>query len=1461
TTGNDNNTISFCDIGPAGTNLPAKAIYGNGTTTNTTTYNSGNQILNCNIFDYFHATAQSNGFYIGAGNTGMTVSNNKLYQTANRTQTSGAIHAGIQFASATGNDGNLVSGNTIGFANNAGTGTYTLVGASGTRVYPIYLSAVGTNTVNVVSGNTISNISVSGVLSGTSSSAPFIGIFFSSGLANAIGNTIGSGTANGAISFSSSSATASDVMAIYNFGSSATTVSTNIIGGITAGNTSTANVIIYGIRINTASAVVSTIQGNQIGGAVPNSIQNTTLVSTSSQAIGIQINLSIANIIGNTIGSMSVSGGNGTGSTPSVGGIVIGTSTPAHTVIGNTIAGIGNLNPASSGHVSGIVFNGSSGANLVAKNTIHSLVVTSAAATLNGIFVTGGTTTYANNMIRLGLDPTGASLTSGAAINGINETTAGTDNFYHNSVYIGGSGVGGAANTFAFQSSITTNTRNFQNNIFFNARSNGAGTGKHYAIRVGGIAPNPAGLTSNFNVLFANGTGGLVGLFNSIDQASISSWRIATGQDNNSISFNPGFVNPNGNGLTGDLHIAPGATPIEGAGVNIPAVTDDFDSQTRSGLTPTDIGADAGAFTALDVSPPNISYTPLTFTCTTGDRTLTATIADATGIPISGAFQPRIYYRKNADPYVSSQGVLSSGTANNGTWTFTISTAAMGGLVGGDVVSYYVIAQDDALPTPNVASNPSAGLVATDVNTVTTPPTTPSSYAISLTLSGTYTVGAAGDYPTLTAAVNAYNSNCLGGAVIFSLIDASYPGETFPITVLSNPDASAINTLTIKPTLTGTTITGSNVGGILNMSGADYVTIDGSIGTTANTVCPLSAATRDLTITNTLSSTSTAVVWLSTTAGGNPVTNCTVKNCIISGLSPSTTLLGLGAGGPGIGAAGTNNDNISFVNNEVRACQVGIYSSGATAINKNQNLTINQNLLNAVAPNNIGFSGIYAAFTNNITVSGNVVSNVSNTASTDVSAINIGFGAVGGFLATTTGIADGVSNVTITNNTIGSILQSGTFSSVGIGLGNTLTGNFLIANNMIYGVAANATPGDLVAGILYGGGSGTVNVFNNSVWMQGTIPGASAGTSVSACFAVTSATAPAALNLRNNIFHNTQQGNTGSTMRFVTIGYQFPGPFTTASSNYNDLFSAGAGPGTYFVGTTAGLTAGTTAATLANWQTATSGDANSLNIAPVFVSSTDLHLIPASNSTINDLGTPVGGVTSDIDCATRSVSTPDMGADEFDPPVCAGTPIPGTATLSSSTICQGFPTTLSTTGYSTGVSGISFQWQTSTTIGGPYTNIPGATTPTFIYSGAAAGVNYIVCQVTCSNGGASALTNELTLTVNPSPVTSVTPANSSICLPGGSAVTLTASATGGTGVVNFTWNPTTDLTPSIGSPVSANPSVTTIYTVTGTDAIGCSSTATATVGVGSTVTIANVTATPSTICAGSTSVLDVEATV
>jgi hypothetical protein len=107
-------------------------------------------------------------------------------------------------------------------------------------------------------------------------------------------------------------------------------------------------------------------------------------------------------------------------------------------------------------------------------------------------------------MIRLGIDSTGAPITSGFSVIGIRDlaataTGATANSYYFNSIYIGGSGVVSSSNTFGFNSSVVTTARNFKDNIFWNARSNASGTGKNYAIAVAGTTPNPAGLSSNYN--------------------------------------------------------------------------------------------------------------------------------------------------------------------------------------------------------------------------------------------------------------------------------------------------------------------------------------------------------------------------------------------------------------------------------------------------------------------------------------------------------------------------------------------------------------------------------------------------------------------------------------------------------------------------------------------------------------------------------------------------------------------------------------------------------------------------------------------------------------------------------------------------------------------------------------------------------------------------------------------------
>ncbi len=68
---------------------------------------------------------------------------------------------------------------------------------------------------------------------------------------------------------------------------------------------------------------------------------------------------------------------------------------------------------------------------------------------------------------------------------------------------------------------------------------------------------------------------------------------------------------------------------------------------------------------------------------------------------------------------------------------------------------------------------------------------------------------------------------------------------------------------------------------------------------------------------------------------------------------------------------------------------------------------------------------------------------------------------------------------------------------------------------------------------------------------------------------------------------------------------------------------------------------------LVSWIAATQVDSNSVSVFPQFYSDTDLH---TTNIKLNGKAIPISGITEDIDGQLRNSSTPDIGADEFDPP-------------------------------------------------------------------------------------------------------------------------------------------------------------------------------------------------------------------
>ncbi|MEI7596618.1 MAG: gliding motility-associated C-terminal domain-containing protein [Bacteroidota bacterium] len=122
------------------------------------------------------------------------------------------------------------------------------------------------------------------------------------------------------------------------------------------------------------------------------------------------------------------------------------------------------------------------------------------------------------------------------------------------------------------------------------------------------------------------------------------------------------------------------------------------------------------------------------------------------------------------------------------------------------------------------------------------------------------------------------------------------------------------------------------------------------------------------------------------------------------------------------------------------------------------------------------------------------------------------------------------------------------------------------------------------------------------------------------------------------------------------------------------------------------------------------------------------------------------------------------------------------------------------------------------------------------------GSGTISVSITDSQGGCSS-DSTITVVIANNLSISITPNAPSIC--NGSQVALTAS-----GATQYSWTPNTGLT-GTGSNVLASPSTTTIYTVNGTDASGCSGSANVTVTVNNNPTI-QVNPASSTICLNST---------
>jgi len=614
TVGNINNTIDNNNITSSiDANRPINAIYSAGSATYV---NSGLAITDNNIYNIFSRSTASYGINLAANTTTCTITGNSLYETASFIPTTSVAYIGIYINNTSGN-GFTVNNNYIGGqAMLCGGSALTKTNSFNNAFTAINLS-VGTTTATSVQNNVIQNFAWS-----NSGAASWTGINTTAGNVNigtVTGNTIGAATGTGSISVTGG-ATATNVYGINISSTSMVDCENNIIGSITADNASTLASNLYGV--NKTGSGTTIISNNIIGStATANSIEANSTSSAYAQSVygiyssgsgtvaingnsivnltngttnttvgilgvvnGITVTSGTTTINDNSIHDLTIANANNTSTnTASVGGIVL-TGATLKTATGNTIYSLSNSYASFAGSIIGLYFTGNGGANVVSKNFIHSLSVNSAstAALIYGIEIAAGATSYYNNIINL-------AGTTATTIYGIYDTgTAGqTCNLYFNTVYIGGSLGAGITNTsYCLYSNSSSNTRNFQNNLFFNARSTVGGASLHYAAYLNYAVVTT--LTLDYNDYYASGTGGVMGCYAAADVFTLP---LAATKDLYSKSVNPGFVTA---GSTTAADYQPSATSI--VATPLAAVTTDYADLTRSVSTPT-MGAYEGTIT------------------------------------------------------------------------------------------------------------------------------------------------------------------------------------------------------------------------------------------------------------------------------------------------------------------------------------------------------------------------------------------------------------------------------------------------------------------------------------------------------------------------------------------------------------------------------------------------------------------------------------------------------------------------------------------------------------------------------------------------------------------------------------------------------------------------------------------------------------------------------------------------
>jgi hypothetical protein len=295
------------------------------------------------------------------------------------------------------------------------------------------------------------------------------------------------------------------------------------------------------------------------------------------------------------------------------------------------------------------------------------------------------------------------------------------------------------------------------------------------------------------------------------------------------------------------------------------------------------------------------------------------------------------------------------------------------------------------------------------------------------------------------------------------------------------------------------------------------------------------------------------------------------------------------------------NDNLLVDNVTVRGAMYGISTSGGSGSNSNWEIK------------NCDISGgsypVYIDNCDNVLIHDNELQPMGYGSSDAAYGVYLGTAATGG-------------TVRVYNNRIHNLRHNGSGTNAIIGGVYAAMGSgryAYIYNNFFWGwqsVGANIAA--------FTPGSGQTYWYYNTVYMEDQPSGSDARRKA---FYYRSS-GGTTLDVKNNIFVSAEDADTVYAFLYST---------GAVTSDFNCFYDAtGANPQFWLA---------PNYTTLAAWQ-ATGNDSNSVVGNPGLVSTTDLH-IDSLATLVDSAGTPIGGITDDIDGDVRNATFPDIGADEY----------------------------------------------------------------------------------------------------------------------------------------------------------------------------------------------------------------------